>query len=107
MDFTRLGVWMRGCVSLGSIRESGLSFRPIATRSADRNCSSNRSFFAVGRREALAVVLGLASLLLIRRADIASKHVIGIVVGSVCGITVGIIGVIFFWLIVGHVVIGF
>lgn len=57
--------------------------------------------------EALAVVAGLAGLLLIRRADITSKAVIGIVAGSLCGIAVGLFGVIFFWLIVGHIVIGF
>jgi hypothetical protein len=63
--------------------------------------------FLLWAGEALAVVVGLASLLLIRRSDMTSKDIIGIVVGSVCGITVGLIGVIFFWLIVGHVVIGF
>lgn len=57
--------------------------------------------------EALAVVAGLASLLLIRRADITSKAVVGIVAGSLCGIAVGLFGVIFFWLVVGHIVIGF
>ncbi len=63
--------------------------------------------FLLWAGEAPAVVVGLASLLLIRRSDMSSKAIIGIVVGSVCGITVGLIGVIFFWLIVGHVVIGF
>lgn len=57
--------------------------------------------------EALAVIVGLASLLLIRRADITSKAVVGIVAGSLCSIAVGIFGVIFFWLIVGHIVFGF
>ncbi|MBC7817406.1 MAG: hypothetical protein IAG10_10995 [Planctomycetaceae bacterium] len=57
--------------------------------------------------EALAVIAGLASLLLIRRADITSKAVIGIVAGSLCGIAAGLFGTVFFWLIVGHIVIGF
>jgi hypothetical protein len=57
--------------------------------------------------EALAVVAGVAGLLLIRRADITSKSVAGIVAASVCGITVGLFGTIFFWLVVGHIVIGF
>ncbi len=57
--------------------------------------------------EALAVVVGLASLLLIRRTDIDTKAVVGIVAGSLCGIAVGLFGTIFFWLVVGHIVIGF
>ena len=57
--------------------------------------------------EALAVIAGLAGLLLIRRADIDSKAVVGIVAGSLCGIAVGMFGTIFFWLVVGHIVIGF
>ena len=57
--------------------------------------------------EALAVIVGLASLLLIRRADITSQAVVGMVAGSLCGIAVGLFGTLFFWLIVGHIVIGF
>ncbi len=33
--------------------------------------------------------------------------VVGIVAGSLCGIAVGLFGTIFFWLVVGHIVIGF
>ncbi len=57
--------------------------------------------------EALAVVAGLASLLLIRRADITSKAIIGIVARSLCGIAAGLFGTVFLWLVVGHIVIGF
>lgn len=57
--------------------------------------------------EALAVITGLAGLLLIRRADITSRAIVGIVAGSLCGIAAGLFGVIFFWLFVGHIVIGF
>lgn len=63
--------------------------------------------YALWAGEALAVIVGLASLLFIRRADIDSKAVVGIVVGSLCGIAVGLFGTIFFWLVVGHIVIGF
>jgi hypothetical protein len=52
--------------------------------------------------EALAVVVGIGSFLLIRRKDITSKAIIGIVMRTLCGIAVGLFGVIFFWLIVGH-----
>ena len=31
----------------------------------------------------------------------------GIVAGNLCGIAVELFGVIFFWLVVGHIVIGF
>ena len=57
--------------------------------------------------EALAVVVGVVSFLLIRRHDIASKAIIGIVARSLCGIAVGLIGTVVLWLIVGHIVIGF
>lgn len=57
--------------------------------------------------EALAVVVGLLGLMFIRRVDIDSKAVIGIVAGSLCGIAVGLFGTVFFWLVVGHIVIGF
>ena len=57
--------------------------------------------------EALAVVVGVVIVLLIRRHDIASKAIIGIVARGLCGITVGLIGTVVLWLIVGHIVIGF
>jgi|GEM_PF-2149305 len=57
--------------------------------------------------EAFAVVAGIGSFLLIRRKDIASEAIIGIVVRSLCGIAVGLYGVIFLGLIVGHIVGGF
>ena len=57
--------------------------------------------------EALAVIAGIGSVLLMRRKDIASEAVIGIVMRSLCGVVVGLCGVIFLWLIVGHVVVGF
>lgn len=50
MDLTRLSLRMRVCVFRRSIRESVLSFRPIATRSADGICTSNWTLSAVGRR---------------------------------------------------------
>ena len=55
--------------------------------------------------EALAVVV--VSFLLIRRHDIVSKAIIGIVARSLCGIAVGLIGTVVLRLIVGHIVIGF
>jgi hypothetical protein len=57
--------------------------------------------------EALAVVVGLGSFLLIARKDIASKAIIGIVARSLCGIAVGLCGGLVLWLIVGHIVTGF
>lgn len=57
--------------------------------------------------EALAVVVGIVSFLLIRRDDIASKAIIGIVARSLCGIAAGLFGTVFLWLVVGHIVIGF
>ena len=57
--------------------------------------------------EAFAVVAGVGSFLLIRRKDFASDAIIGIVARSLCGIAVGLYGVIVLWLIVGHIVIGF
>ena len=57
--------------------------------------------------EALAVVVGVVSFLLIRRHDIVSKAIIGIVARSLCGIAVGLIGTVVLRLIVGHIVIGF
>ena len=65
------------------------------------------ALYVLWAAEALAVVVGVVSLLLIRRHDIASKAVIGIVVRNLCGITVGLIGTFVLWLIVGHIVIGF
>jgi hypothetical protein len=57
--------------------------------------------------EALAVVVGLGSFLLIRRDDIASMAIVGIVARSLCGIAAGLFGTLVLWLVVGHIVIGF
>ena len=65
------------------------------------------TLYVLWAAEALAIVVGLVSFLLIRRHDIAAKAVIGIVVKSLCGIVVGLIGTVVLWLIVGHIVIGF
>lgn len=55
----------------------------------------------------LAVIVGLGSFVLIRRPDIASKAIIGIVVRSLIGIGVGLCECVVLWLYVGHRVIGF
>ena len=65
------------------------------------------ALYALWASEALAAVVGVVSFLFIRRHDIASKSIIGIVVRSLCGITVGLIGTVVLRLIVGHIVIGF
>ena len=54
-----------------------------------------------------AVIVGLGSFVLIRRPDIASKAIIGIVVRSLIGIGVGLCACVVLWLYVGHRVIGF
>ena len=53
--------------------------------------------------EGLAVVLGVASFLLIRKGDIVSQAIFGIVARSLCGIIVGLFGTLVLWLVVGHV----
>ena len=65
------------------------------------------ALYALWASEALATLVGVVSLLLIRRNDIASKAIIGIVARNSCGIAVGLIGTVVLWLIVGHVVMGF
>jgi hypothetical protein len=57
--------------------------------------------------EALAVLVGAGSFLLIRRHDIESKAVIGIVLRSLGGIVAGLFGTLVLWLFVGHWVFGF
>ena len=57
--------------------------------------------------EALAVVAGVASFLLIRRNDVTSQAIAGIVARSLCGIATGLGGTVVLWLVVGHSVIGF
>ena len=57
--------------------------------------------------EGLAVVVGVASFLLIRKRDMTSKAIFGIVARSLCGIIVGLFGGLILWLVVGHIVIGF
>jgi hypothetical protein len=54
-----------------------------------------------------AVVGGSGSVLLIRRRDVDSKAVAGIVVRSVVGIVLGLCAGGFLWLYVGHRVFGF
>ena len=55
----------------------------------------------------LAVVVGIGSVLLIRRNEVTSKAVMGILARSLAGIALGLLGVLFLWLYIGHVVIGF
>jgi len=57
--------------------------------------------------EALATVVGIGSFVLIRRVDIPSKAIIGIMARSLFGIAISLFGVLFLWLYVGHRVIGF
>lgn len=54
-----------------------------------------------------AVITGFGSFVLIRRPDITSKAIIGIVARSLIGVTVGLSACIVLWLYVGHRVIGF
>lgn len=56
---------------------------------------------------ALAVIAGLGSFVLIRRPDITSKAIIGIVARSLMGILIGLCGCVVLWLYVGHRVVGF
>jgi len=63
--------------------------------------------FVLWAGEALAVVIGIGSFLLIRRKDITAKAMVGIVARSLIGIALGLFGVLFLWLWIGHVVIGF
>lgn len=56
---------------------------------------------------ALAVIAGLGSFVLIRRPDITSQAIIGIVVRSLCGIIIGLGECVVLWLHVGHRVVGF
>ena len=53
--------------------------------------------------EGLAVVLGVASFLLIRKGDMVPVAIVGIVARSLCGIIVGLFGTLVLWLVVGHV----
>ena len=57
--------------------------------------------------EGLAVVVGAVSFLLIRKGDMISKAIFGIVARSPCGIAVGLVGVLVLWVVVGHIVVGF
>lgn len=57
--------------------------------------------------EALAAVLGMIGLLLIRRKDKEANAVARIVMRCALGIILGLMGTVILWLIVGHVVYGF
>ena len=57
--------------------------------------------------EALAVVTGIGGFLLIRRKDITSKAIIGIATRNLASIAVGLFNVLFLWLVIGHIVVGF
>lgn len=57
--------------------------------------------------ETLSPIVGIASFLLIRRQDIASRAIYGIVARSMSGIAAGLFGTIVLWLVVGHIVVGF
>ncbi len=57
--------------------------------------------------EVLAVVVGIGSFLLIHQRDISSAATVGITARSLCGIGIGLFGIILLWQIVGHIVIGF
>lgn len=63
--------------------------------------------FLVWTGEALAVIVGIGSFLLIRREDRDANAIVGIVARSLCGIAVGLFGTVVLWLVVGHMVIGF
>lgn len=63
--------------------------------------------FVLWAGEALAAIVGVGSFLLIRRGDITSKAIIGIIARNVIGIALGLFGVLVLWLYVGHRVIGF
>ena len=55
----------------------------------------------------LTALVGIASLLLIRKVDIMTNAVYGIVGRGVFGAIAGLLGSLVLWLVVGHVVIGF
>lgn len=57
--------------------------------------------------ETLAAIIGIGSFAFIRRQDITSSAIIGIVTRSILGIAIGIFGSLVLWLYVGHRVIGF
>lgn len=57
--------------------------------------------------EAAAALIGLASLAMIRQRDVIANAIAGIVVRSLFGIAVGLVGTVVMFLIVGHVVVGF
>jgi hypothetical protein len=59
-------------------------------------------FYVLWAGEGLAVVLGVASFLLIRKGDMVPMAIVGIVARSLCGIIVGLFGNLVLWLVVGH-----
>lgn len=95
------GVFLMGQVA-NQISPFGQSPRGLLTGFVPR-----AGLYVLWACEALAVVVGIVSFLLIRRHDIASKAIIGIVARSLCGIAAGLIGTVVLWLVVGHIVIGF
>ncbi len=56
---------------------------------------------------ALTALFGIASLLFIRKPDIATNAVYGIAGRGVFGVIMGLLGTLILWLFVGHAVIGF
>ena len=57
--------------------------------------------------QALAVVAGVVSFLLIRQHDITSRAIIGIVARNICGIVLGLCAGFIVYIVWAHVVIGF
>ena len=68
---------------------------------------SRRVLCVLWSGEALAVVVGIGSFLLIRQNDVTSKSIIGIAARSLCGIVAGLFGTLVLWLVVGHIAFGF
>jgi hypothetical protein len=63
--------------------------------------------YVVWATEALAVVVGVGSFLLIRRHDVAAGGVIWIAVRGLLEIAAGLVEMLFMWLLIGHIIIGF
>jgi len=89
-----------------AVGQNGASYViPPAPSLAHRVASTILSVLLAGK--ALAVVAGVASFILIRREDITSKAIIGIVARNVCGIVFGLCAGFIVYIVWAHVVIGF